>query len=147
MSPITPTKQETYANRQWIYARRPTDRVSEANYDLKETQLSGELSANEVIIRAKYISVDPYMRIQQHERNTYDAPHPLGIVQRGGAVGQVVASQSENFKPGDWVLSYTGWQLYAKSHANDLRKLDPEAAPVSTAREYSECRDEQPGSA
>lgn len=46
---------------------------------------------------------------------------------------RVLASRSETFKPGDWVLSYTGWQLYATSHANDLRKLDPEAAPVSTA--------------
>lgn len=27
-----------------------------------------------------------YIRIQQHERNTYDVPHPLGIVQRAGVV-------------------------------------------------------------
>ncbi|HSY29471.1 MAG TPA: NADP-dependent oxidoreductase, partial [Burkholderiaceae bacterium] len=65
--------------------------------------------------------------------NTYDVPHPLGIVQRAGTVGQVVASASERFREGDWVLGYNGWQLYDKCHANDLQKLDPDAAPVSTA--------------
>lgn len=123
----------TYDNRQWFYVKRPDGRVGAEHFELRNTQLDGTLAANEVVVRARYISVDPYMRIQQHERNTYDVPHPLGIVQRAGSVGQVVASASERFKEGDWVLGYNGWQLYDKCHANDLQKLDPEAAPVSTA--------------
>lgn len=123
----------SFANRQWFYTRRPEGRVGPEHYELRESQLSGELSTNEVIVRARYISVDPYMRIQQHERNTYDVPHPLGIVQRAGVVGQIVASASERFKEGDWVLGYNGWQLYDQCHANDVQKLDPEAAPVTTA--------------
>ncbi|HEY8026783.1 MAG TPA: NADP-dependent oxidoreductase [Burkholderiaceae bacterium] len=123
----------TYDNRQWFYVKRPDGRVGAEHFELRNTQLDGTLAANEVVVRARYISVDPYMRIQQHERNTYDVPHPLGIVQRAGSVGQVVASASERFKEGDWVLGYNGWQLYDKCHANDLQKLDSEAAPVSTA--------------
>ena len=123
----------SFANRQWFYTRRPEGRVGPEHYELRESQLDGVLSSNEVILRARYISVDPYMRIQQHERNTYDLPHPLGIVQRAGVVGQIVASASERFKEGDWVLGYNGWQLYDRCHANDLQKLDPEAAPVTTA--------------
>ena len=122
-----------YDNKQWIYVKRPAARVGPENYELRTTALSGATAANEVIVRARYISVDPYMRIQQAERNTYDLPHPLGIVQRAGTVGQVVASASERFREGDWVLGYSGWQLFDKCHANDLQKLDPEAAPVSTA--------------
>ncbi len=34
---------------------------------------------------------------------------------------------------GDGVLGYTAWQRFDTCHANDLRKLDPEMAPVSTA--------------
>jgi NADPH-dependent curcumin reductase CurA len=60
-------------------------------------------------------------------------PHPLGIVQRAGTVGQVVASNSDRFTEGDWVLGYSGWQIYAKCHASEVQKLDPQAAPVSTA--------------
>lgn len=122
-----------YHNSQWIYATRPDGRVGGANYQLREAEVDDALSINEVLIRARYISVDPYMRIQQAERNTYDLPHPLGIVQRAGVVGQVVASNSAGFAAGDWVSAYSGWQLYAKCHQSELTRLDPEAAPVTSA--------------
>ncbi|MES2104368.1 MAG: NADP-dependent oxidoreductase [Pseudomonadota bacterium] len=120
-------------NRQWFYVKRPEARVGSEHYELRETVIDGSLANNEVLVQARYISVDPYMRIQQHERRTYDVPHPLGIVQRAGMVAQVLASASEHFQAGDWVLGYNGWQLFDKCHAGDLQKLDPEAAPVSTA--------------
>lgn len=126
-------QQQTFANRQWIYTKRPTGRVNEEHFVLRDCELTSTLAANETIIRAEYVSVDPYMRIQQHESNTYDVPHPLGIVQRAGVIGRVVASQSNKFKDGDWVLSYSGWQLYAKCHESELQKIDPEIAPVTTA--------------
>jgi NADPH-dependent curcumin reductase CurA len=120
-------------NRQWIYSKRPEGRVSADHYELRSTPLPQSSSQNEVLIASKYFSVDPYMRIQQAQRDTYDVPHPLGIVQQGGVVAQVLASASTQFKPGDWVMSYTGWQTHAVCHANELTKLDPEQAPVSTA--------------
>lgn len=123
----------SFENQQWFYVKRPSTRVGPEHYDLRKSTLSADLSANEVVVRMRYISVDPYMRIQQAVRNTYDAPHPLDIVQRAGTVGQVVASASERFSEGDWVVGYNGWQLYDKCHASELQKLDPDAAPVSTA--------------
>jgi hypothetical protein len=60
-------------------------------------------------------------------------PHPLGIVQRAGVVGQVIASNSSQFQVNDWVLNYQGWQLFSKCHIKDLQKLDPQTAPPSTA--------------
>jgi NADPH-dependent curcumin reductase CurA len=123
----------TRNNRQWIYVKRPTGHVSNEHYELRDTPMTGELSANEVLFQAKYITVDPYMRIQQHASTTWEEPHPLGIVQRAGAVGVVVASQSDQWKDGDWALGYTGWQLFSKCHASELQRLDPEAAPVTTA--------------
>ncbi len=120
-------------NRQWIYKKRPAARVSSEHYELREAELSTELAVNEVIVQARYISVDPYMRIQQAARNTWEAPHPLDIVQRAGVVGQVIESRSNSFSRGDWVLAYSGWQLYAKCHHSELQKLDIDAAPVTTA--------------
>jgi NADPH-dependent curcumin reductase CurA len=120
-------------NEQWIYARRPEGRVALEHYELRRTPLEQTLAANEVLVATRYISVDPYMRIQQAARDTYDVPHPLGIVQRAGTVGQVMASASERFAVGDWVLGYGGWQRFHKSHADELQKLDPAAAPVTTA--------------
>ncbi len=120
-------------NDQWIYARRPDGRVGAEHYEYRRAELDQSLAANEVLVAARYISVDPYMRIQQAVRDTYDVPHPLGIVQRAGTVGQVIGTASARFASGDWVLGYGGWQRYHKSHADELQKLDPGAAPVTTA--------------
>lgn len=125
--------KQSFKNKQWFYVKRPAGRVSAEHYELRENDLNGDLAVNEVIIQAKYISVDPYMRIQQAERNTWEEPHPLGIVQRAGVVAQVVASASNDFAEGDWVLAYSGWQMYAKCHASELKKLDAKAASVTTA--------------
>ena len=121
------------ANRQWIYVKRPTGRITSEHYELRQGEVPGDLAANEVLFQAKYISVDPYMRIQQHATTTWDEPHPLGVVQGAGVVGVVVASKSYKWKEGDWALGYTGWQLFSKCHAADLQKVDPESAPVTTA--------------
>ncbi len=120
-------------NEQWIYARRPEGRVGVEHYELRTTPLDPAVAASEVVVETRYISVDPYMRIQQAARDTYDVPHPLGIVQRAGTVGQVLRSASAKFAPGDWVLGYGGWQRYHRAHADELHKLDPAEAPVTTA--------------
>lgn len=120
-------------NKLWIYAKRPSGRITSDHYELHVRAVSGELSANEVLFQAKYISVDPYMRIQQHESKTWEDPHPLGVVQRAGAVGVIVASKNSAWKEGDWALAYTGWQLFSRCHGSELQRLNPDSAPVTTA--------------
>jgi NADPH-dependent curcumin reductase CurA len=118
---------------QWFYVKRPGEnRVGPEHYEKRETTLSTSLVTNEVLIRIELWSVDPYMRIQQATRDTYDPPHLLNTVQQGGTVGRVMASNSSRFQVGDWVASYHGWQSHVKCHHTELRKLDP-AVPPSTA--------------
>jgi NADPH-dependent curcumin reductase CurA len=45
----------------------------------------------------------------------------------------VLASKASAFAEGDWVRSYSGWQTHAKVHASALTRIDPDAAPVTTA--------------
>ncbi|TIT60005.1 MAG: NADP-dependent oxidoreductase, partial [Mesorhizobium sp.] len=46
---------------------------------------------------------------------------------------RVVRSRHAGFAEGDIVLSHSGWQSFAVSDGVGLRKLDPAAAPVTTA--------------
>ena len=92
------------------------------------------LSAGEVLVEAKYISVDPYMRINQSLTPTYNAePHPLNAVQNAGVVGRVLVSKAATLVAGDWVEGMLGWQTHARCHHSTVRKLNPALAPVSTA--------------
>jgi NADPH-dependent curcumin reductase CurA len=121
-------------NRQWIYHRHPEGLVGPEHYELRTESLSTELSAGEVLVQATYWSVDPYMRINQSLKPTYnELPHALNTVQTAGVVGQVLASGAAHLRPGDWVEGMLGWQTHARVHASLLRKLDVDMAPPSTA--------------
>ena len=87
----------------------------------------------EVLTRTLFLSVDPYMRGRMNEQASYAANVPIGEVMVGGNIGEVVVSNDANFRPGDIVQTYTGWQAYGNCSGSSLRKVDPELAPISTA--------------
>jgi NADPH-dependent curcumin reductase CurA len=121
-------------NQQWIYTRHPEGVVGPEHYQLREEQLCTELSNGEVLLAAEYISVDPYMRINQSLKPTYnELPHPLNSVQSAGVVARVLASSVPHLQVGDMVEGMLGWQTHARVHHSMLRKLDPTLAPVSSA--------------
>lgn len=121
-------------NRQWIYLRHPDGLVGPEHYELRESPVPEALAAGEVLVEARYWSVDPYMRINQSKKPTFnDEPHPLGAVQTAGVVGQVLRSNAPMLQPGDWVEGGLGWQTHALAHHSVLRKLDPALAPPSAA--------------
>jgi len=91
------------------------------------------LEDGQVLLEVRYLSLDPYMRGRMSEAESYAAPVPVGGVMLGGTVCQVVESRSADRQVGDWVLSYSGWQTHAVADARHARRLDPDAAPVSTA--------------
>lgn len=123
----------SYNLKQWFYVKRPDGRVSEQHYALRESVISPTLAKNEVLLEAKYISVDPYMRIQQAAKPNWEQPHALNTVQGAAVVAQVLKSNSERFKQGDWVSAYSGWQTHAVVHANEIQALNPNDADVKTA--------------
>jgi NADPH-dependent curcumin reductase CurA len=89
--------------------------------------------AGEALVRALYLSVDPYLRQRLNGRgNIARAVHP-GDVIAGGVVGQVVESNDPRVAKDDIVEGMLGWQEYAVAPAKSLRKLDPGAAPITTA--------------
>jgi hypothetical protein len=51
----------------------------------------------------------------------------------GECVAEVVASHGTRFAVGDWVVGARGWQRFSVASPGALTKLDPAAAPVTTA--------------
>ncbi len=92
-----------------------------------------ELEDGQVLLRTVYLSLDPYMRGRMSTAKSYAAPVALGGVMVGSTVCEVVGSRSPKRAVGDLVLAYTGWQTHAVVDARHTRRLDPAAAPVSTA--------------
>jgi len=130
---IFSTSPSTIQNSQWIYKRHPDGIVGPEHYELRQLALDTELSAGEVLVQSQFISVDPYMRINQSLKPTYnELPHALNTVQSAGVVARVLASSVPQLVVGDWVEGMIGWQTHARVHHSTLRKLDSSLAPVST---------------
>jgi len=119
-------------NRQFTLAARPVGMPKESDFNLVESP-APKPGEGEVLLRTMYLSVDPYMRGRISGVKSYAAPVEIGQVMVGGTVGKVVESNHADYHPGDIVEGYWGWQEYAVSNGQGLRKLDPTLAPVSTA--------------
>ena len=111
---------------------RPRGFPDEELFEVAETSIP-DPAEGQVLIRNAFFSVDPYMRPRMNDVRSYVAPFTLGEAMTGGAVGQVAATRNSRYSEGDWVLHQLGWREWALSDGAALRRLDPGAAPVSTA--------------
>ena len=112
-------------NRQILLKSRPTGAPSAANFELVQTP-SPEPKDGQVLLK-RFPSLDPYMRGRMSDGPSYAAPAEIGKPMVGGTVSQVAASKHKDFKEGDVVGSYAGWQDYALSNGVGLTKIDPKS--------------------
>jgi NADPH:quinone reductase len=119
-------------NRQFVLANRPVGMPKESDLRLVETPVP-TLRDGEVLLRALYLSVDPYMRGRMNAAKSYAPCVEIGELMVGGGVARVVESKNPGYEVGDVVNLPMGWQEYAVSNGEGLRTIDPHVAPLSTA--------------
>jgi len=108
-----------------VLASRPTGWVEESNFRLVEEAVPAPADG-EVLVRVKWLSLDPYMRGRMNEGKSYAARVELGETMVGGTVGEIASSRHPGFAVGDKVLGTQGWQRFAISSGQGLVKLpDP----------------------
>src|SRR5690606_21101950 len=119
-------------NQRIILSKRPQGMPDERHLRLESEPVPSP-TAGQVLLKTIYLSLDPYMRGRMSAARSYAKSVEIGEVMEGGTVSQVVASQHPDWKEGDLVLARSGWQSYALSDGQGLRRLDPAVAPISTA--------------
>ena len=124
--------QHPSVNRQFVLAARPVGLPKESDFRIFDAPVPA-LQDGEVLVRAMYLSVDPYMRGRISGMKSYAAPTEIGALMQGGGVAEIIETKNPGFSVGAIVDIYMGWQQYAVSNGRGLRKLDPALAPVSTA--------------
>ena len=119
-------------NRKFTLAARPVGYPKPSDFDIV-TEPIPVPKDGEVLVHTNYLSVDPYMRGRMNDRASYAPNVQIGEVMVGTVVGEVVASKNPDFQVGDIATGGLGWQEYGVSDGNNLRKVDPTLAPISTA--------------
>lgn len=125
------TQTETI-NRQLVLAQRPKGEPTKDTLKLVEAAIPSA-GADQMLLQTEFLSLDPYMRGRMSDAPSYAAPVEIGDVMVGGTVAQVVTSKVEGFAPGDWVLSFNGWQNYALSDGSGVTNLGKSPAHPSWA--------------
>jgi NADPH-dependent curcumin reductase CurA len=116
-------------NHQVRLAARPVGLPKDSDWDHTEEPVT-EPKDGEVLIKVKYLSLDPAMRGWMNDARSYIPPVGIGEVMRAGGAGEVIASEHPGFEPGDHVTGITGIQEYALLRGDALIKLDLGLAPL-----------------
>ena len=119
-------------NRQITLAARPVGYPKPSDFKLITTHIP-ELNAGQVLIHTVYLTVDPYMRGRMNAGKSYTAGVEIDGVMTGGIVGKVIESKHPDFQVGDIAQGTPGWQEYPVCDGGELRKIDPDLAPISTS--------------
>ena len=117
--------------RQIVLASRPQGAPTADNFRLETVDLP-QLADGQVLVRNVVMSVDPYMRGRMNNVKSYVAPFEIDAPLDGGAVGEVIASRSDDVAVGQYVLHGLGWREHAVLPAKSARVVDTDAAPAST---------------
>ena len=110
---------------------RPDGNPVADNFEICETEIPTP-SDNEILCKTLYLSLDPYMRGQISGRHISGTVNP-GDLMRGETVSEVVESNCSDYKAGDYVKHFGGWQSYSVAKPDDVSMVDPRMKPLSLA--------------
>ncbi len=114
---------------QIVLARRPAGDVT-ADCFREESVTLPALADGQVLVRSRFLSLDPYMRPRMTELRSYTPPFELGKPLTGGSVGEVVESKNPRYAKGDIVIGMLNWASHTLHDGKGLRKIDPAVAPL-----------------
>ncbi len=120
-------------NRQFVLAAYPEGLPTLSTWRMVETSVA-DPADGEVLVRALWLSVDPYMRGRISPAKGYTKGVSPGELMQGGGVGRVIKSRHPGFAEGDIVESMSfGWQEYPRLKGEEARKVDPSLGPIRHA--------------
>lgn len=116
--------------KQIIYTTPPAPAIDPSltlgTFRVNTAPIPKDVPANQVLVRAHYLSLDPAMRQWLTAKRSYIAPVEQGAVMRGQSIAQVISVGSDlvsQYTAGDWVVASSGWQEYALVSAKEAVKV------------------------
>ncbi len=119
-------------NRRIVLARRPEGEPTAEDFRLEKEAVPAA-GPEQLLLRTRYLSLDPYMRGRMSDARSYAPPVAVGAPMTGQTVSVVEASNAPGFEVGDLVLATVGWQDYGVVDARHVTKIDPSIPQLSYA--------------
>jgi NADPH-dependent curcumin reductase CurA len=123
----------TQVNRQVRLKARPAGIPDTEHFEIVEGPIPVP-GDGQILVRNVYLSVEPAMRGWVSAVANYSEPVAIGAVMRSLAAGRVAASNHADFRPGELVTGWFGWQDYAAIPASAVEHRVTETdLPLSAA--------------
>lgn len=114
-----------------IYLRsRPSGIPTLQDFEFKDEN-KPEIEEGQLLLKSKYISVDPYLRGRMRSADSYIEPFKVNEPIESGIIAEVISSKNPNFKEGDFVSGMLKWQQFQLSKGVGLNKVDKNSAPLT----------------
>ncbi len=108
---------------------RPKGMPTLDNFEFKEEE-KPKPKDGEMLLKSKYVSVDPYLRGRMRDEKSYIAPFEVGKPMESAIIAEVIESKNSNFEKGDFVNGMLQWKEFHTSDGKGLNKVDGEKAPL-----------------
>lgn len=116
-------------NQRIVLHRRPVGLPQLSDFQFQDID-QPEVESGKILLKACYVSVDPYLRGRMSDAKSYLPPFELDQPLESGMIAEVIESNHSDFKKGEYVFSLLPWQKYQCSDGQGLRKVDPQLAPL-----------------
>jgi NADPH-dependent curcumin reductase CurA len=85
----------------------------------------------EMLLKTRYVSVDPYLRGRMNDSKSYVPPFELNKPIQSGIIAEITESKHEAFKKGEFVLGNLDWKEYQISKGEGLLKVNENEANLT----------------
>lgn len=121
---------KNYMSRTVLFKNRPKGKPSTSDFEIIQEE-NPEPGEGEILLKALYISVDPYLRGRMRDEKSYIEPFKLNQPMESMVVAEVVESKNPNFSKGDHVSGMLPWKELQTSKGKGLNRVHREIAPLS----------------
>ena len=118
-------------NRVILLKKRPAGKPTLADFEFTSAAIPVP-PAGHVLLKALYVSVDPYLRGRMNAAKSYVPSFRVGQPIQSGIIALVADSKHATFKKGDFVSGNLQWMQYQVSDGTGLIKVDDKVSPLSS---------------
>lgn len=115
-------------NKSIILKNRPAGKPSKDDFKITEEQ-DPSIADGELLLKSRYVSVDPYLRGRMRDEESYIEPFQLNEPMESMVVAEVLDSKNKNFNKGELVSGMLKWKEVQKSNGQGLNKIKTELVP------------------
>lgn len=112
-----------------LFRNRPAGKPATSDFEIIHEK-DPVPKEGEVLLKALYISVDPYLRGRMRDEESYIPSFKLNEPMESMVVAEVVESKNNNFQEGEFVSGMLKWKELQTSVGTGLNRVDPDLAPL-----------------